>query len=303
MAERGAMGFADFDDDEDDRWLPRHFWRFASWGGAATLAVALALVALASEQGSQRLASAWRPSAEPANANEALLSARIVNAELEARRLNEVVRVVSVDRDRLLSRMASLERTLDEMSGTLTGSVGSIGPAGSGTTTGRGAFIPSPGSPATTPPLASAPRPSAGMPPPFIQAPQTVPAVTPAASAPGTATSGAIPGGRVADAHAAAVDSADPPVLKTDFGIDVGGDNTVEGLRKMWTMLRGNHSALLEGLRPLMTIREGAKSLELRLVLGPLASPAVAARYCTALSVSGVACQPAPYDGQKLAAR
>lgn len=295
MARRGALSIADLDyAANDEPWLPRQFWRYAAWGSAACVAFALAMVALASEQGSQRIAAAWRPPpAEAADTVSTLLAGRIGNTELEARRLNELVRTLTADRDRLMTRIASLERNFDEMSGTLTASVTSGSPS-------RSAFV----TPAATPaaePATPAPvlPPTAGIkptftfpPPPTLMPPQT------------TAVTGSAPTTRITDGHAASVpEPAEPTSRITEFGIDVGADSSLDNLRKRWSTLRGSHAALLEGLRPLVGVRDGQKTIELRLILGPLASPGVAARYCTALSVSGVVCQPTPYEGQKLASR
>ena len=67
--------------------------------------------------------------------------------------------------------------------------------------------------------------------------------------------------------------------------------------------MKANQPGLLEGLRPLIALREGQKggSPELRLVAGPLANASVAARLCAALAAAGQACQPAVFDGQRLA--
>jgi hypothetical protein len=60
---------------------------------------------------------------------------------------------------------------------------------------------------------------------------------------------------------------------------------------------------MLEGLRPVIAIREGARpgAVELRLIAGPLANASIAARLRAALAAAGQACQPAVFDGQRLA--
>jgi hypothetical protein len=52
-----------------------------------------------------------------------------------------------------------------------------------------------------------------------------------------------------------------------------------------------------------MSVREGKRpgEIELRLVAGPLGNAGAAARLCAALAAAGKACQPAVYDGQRLA--
>ena len=77
----------------------------------------------------------------------------------------------------------------------------------------------------------------------------------------------------------------------------------IEGLRSLWTTLKASQPALFEGLRPVISVREGQKAgaIELRLVAGPLPNASIAARLCAALSAVGQSCQPAVFDGQRLA--
>jgi hypothetical protein len=72
-----------------------------------------------------------------------------------------------------------------------------------------------------------------------------------------------------------------------------------------WQTLRAAHPALLEGLQPVASVREtphGGK-IELRLVAGPLPQAGAATQLCSALTMFGMFCQPAVYDGQHLARR
>ena len=60
---------------------------------------------------------------------------------------------------------------------------------------------------------------------------------------------------------------------------------------------------LIDGLRPVVSIRDGARpgEVELRLVAGPLPNAGLAARLCNSLAALGLVCQPALFDGQRLA--
>jgi hypothetical protein len=102
---------------------------------------------------------------------------------------------------------------------------------------------------------------------------------------------------------AAGPGAAESVATKTEFGVDIGGNASIEGLRAQWASLKASQPALFDGLRPVIAIREGAKpgALELRLVAGPLANASIAARLCAALSAAGQTCQPAVFDGQRLA--
>jgi hypothetical protein len=111
--------------------------------------------------------------------------------------------------------------------------------------------------------------------------------------------------GRVAAGHLATGSpaGAESVATKTEFGVDLGTNATIEGLRALWARLKANQPGLLEGLRPVMALREGQRggAPELRLIAGPLANASVAARLCAALGAAGQACQPAVFDGQRLA--
>ena len=94
--------------------------------------------------------------------------------------------------------------------------------------------------------------------------------------------------------------AAPPP---TQYGVDIGSGLTLQALRARWQTLRAAHPALLEGMQPIVRVSEtphGSK-IELRLVVGPLAQPGAASQLCSALTMFGMFCQPAVYDGQHLA--
>jgi hypothetical protein len=92
---------------------------------------------------------------------------------------------------------------------------------------------------------------------------------------------------------------------KTEFGVDLGGEASMDGLRALWANLRGNHSQALANLRPVVAVRESGRAgvPELRLIAGPLANAGAAARTCAGLQAKGVACQTTVFDGQRLALR
>ena len=92
-------------------------------------------------------------------------------------------------------------------------------------------------------------------------------------------------------------------VTRTDFGLDLGAGGSLDALRAQWTTIKAQHGAVLEGLRPLVTVQDQPQrgGLELRLVAGPLANAAEAARLCMVISATGRPCQPAAFEGQRLA--
>jgi hypothetical protein len=264
--------------------IARRAWRLSVWSGLTIVSIAAAVLAAFSDPGARRLALG-----DTATASE---PARSPGSDIENRRLADAVRALTADRDRLAARVSALERSLDDV----TGSIPSR-PDGN-----RSAA-----NPAASPlPPALAPRPTvnaeparAPSPPPATAAPATVPAPgsaqTPAAAPPGRAASWA----PIAGDTGAAASTA----TRTEFGIDLGTAATVEGLRSLWDAIKGSQAPLIEGLRPVVAVRDGAKpgALELRLVVGPLANAGVAARLCAALADAGLTCAPAVFDGQRLA--
>jgi hypothetical protein len=241
----------------------RDLWRTALWGLAAAAALSLAAYASTTNTGGERLmlaASQMHEIVRPTG----IKPPRPLDAR-EGQRLAESVRVLSSDRDRLLARIAALEHSLQDV----TGSIARVSKA-----VEAAAERPAPVAVQADPPAddTTASVNAAGLPPPRRpQHPQAVP------DAPG----------------------------KTEFGLDIGGAGTLDGLRTLWAAARQRHAAALDGLRPIVHLRETRRpgGLDLRLVAGPLPNAAAAARLCATLTAAGAACHPTVFDGQRLAAR
>jgi len=248
----------------------RSLARLGSWGAAAAGALLIAVLAMRSDAGARRVAGALNADAQTATQ----LAARRQELETETKRLVESVRTLSSDRDRLLARVTVLERNLEDV----TGSVGRIGNA------------------------QNAAAQSSPLPP--VQLPQG-PSVITSLSVPPTVT--AFPSARIATAHSAARGSAPAPdsvATVTDFGVDIGGGPTIESLRDLWVSAKGTHGSIFDGLRPVISVRDGKPgTAELRLVVGPLSNASAAAKICASLAASGWTCRPAVFDGQRLALR
>ena len=243
--------------------------RLGVWIALATVAVLTAVLTARTETGVRRIATLLTPAppetARAAKAPTAQLASRQAEQDAEQRRLSEAVRALASDRDRFLARLSTLESNLEEVTG-------SIPPAAASS---------------------KAPSPAVGV----VAAP--LPAL-PSTPQPNAAVSHRVAAGHLATGAPAAADSV---ATRTEFGVDVGGNASIEGLRTLWNTLKTAQPALFEGLRPLITVREGQKprAIELRLVAGPLPNASIAARLCAALSSAGQACQPAVFDGQRLA--
>ena len=114
----------------------------------------------------------------------------------------------------------------------------------------------------------------------------------------------------VATAPAAATDEeADEATLpkvavqRTEFGVDLGSANSVNGLRALWRgLLKSRANAPLAALRPIIMVKEVTSGLgmQLRLVAGPLNDAGAAARICATLTENKRTCETTIFDGQRL---
>jgi hypothetical protein len=244
--------------------------RLGLWISLATVALVVVVVVARTESGIRRIAGLLAP-AEVARTSKAPQLANRPFDDVEQRRLAETVRTLSADRDRLAARLSQLERSLDEVTG-------SIPPKNVVVKSSEAVPIP-----IVSPPVASAAP--ASLPPQTSQTAPTSPS-------------------RVAAGHlATGTNAADSVATKTEFGVDLGGNASIEGLRSLWSNLKSAQPALFDGLRPVIAIREGQKpvGIELRLIAGPLPNASIAARLCASLGAAGQSCQPAVFDGQRLA--
>jgi hypothetical protein len=237
----------------------------ALWG--LTAAGALTAVTYAASTGIGR----ERVKVAIAEVHEALMptgvqTPRPLSAQ-EGRRLAETVQTLAADRERLLARIATLEHSVEDM----TGSIARVQKAAE-----AAQHPPEPAPP--VPPHQPEAAPPATAPAEEVTSSITVPSATPAPPLP-------------------------PRPAKPEFGLDLGGATTIEALRVAWTAALRKHGRLLEGLHPVVHTRERSRpgGVELRLVAGPLPNAATAARMCAALTAAGAICQPSVFDGQRLA--
>ena len=96
----------------------RPLWRLTAWGGAAAVALAIAVFASQTETGSQRLAAvALADSAVHPVATVKIPQRR--EQEWEIARLEAQLRTLTSDRDRLAERVASLEHNIEDITGSI----------------------------------------------------------------------------------------------------------------------------------------------------------------------------------------
>ena len=290
----------------------RELMRVGLWGLAACGALTLAAAASWSDPGMIRLELAL---ANLRNIGEPPARPQLATAKVEedaaTRRLFETVQMLTADRERLMARIDALQRNFEDLTGSIT----------------RAAEKPADPAPQSPPAVTTTPSAAGALPTPAwpeppaplsLAAPVTAPATTAstlALNAGGPISQQAnvwpnVPVPRPAppppQTQAAAPADPVPPSGsgKQEFGIDLGVAPNAEGLRALWTAAKARHGSALEGLRPIMVVRErGPGNLELRLVVGPLPSAAAAARLCAMLGSVSATCQPALFEGQRLALR
>lgn len=188
------------------------------------------------------------------------------DAEAVTRQLADAVRILASNDELLRGRVAAVEHDLGDVTGSIrqVAAVSEARHADDGpTVSATAAVTASAAAPLDTPPPA----------PPAISLP--VEAAAPVA----------------------------PVSTTTQYGVDIGSGLTLQALRARWQSLSAAHPALLDGMQPIVRVGEtphGGK-IELRLVVGPLAQAGSAAQLCSTLTMFGMFCQPAVYDGQHLA--
>lgn len=282
--------------------------RLATWGTGAAVALAVAGLTTLSTTGSQRIALAattWTGDGAPGQVTVAQVT-ETRNVEAETRRLNEAIRLLAADRDRLITRVASLEHNVDDMTGSIkrqaqqpplpsipqaepeaktTASLPAIPAAAPEATTSAGAETAA----ANDTPEWLADQfkawPSAAV--AFEMAPMPEPEIQ----------TGSVP-------LSSASPQAQPDAVRAEFAVDIGHGSNLEQVRTLWRALRTKHARLFAGLRPIIALREDHPgTIDIRLLVGPLANAGEAARLCGYLIAAKVRCSTQPFDGQQLAER
>lgn len=306
---------------EEDEFDGRTMWRLASWGAGSVAALVIAILATRSPAAINRDQLA---SAELARQSQQVQWIA-KESQNKARELAAAVETLNADRDRLYTRVAVLEQGLDSVTGALARQ-----PEPATATTAQPAALsaaappPAP-SPSSSPSSAEADpigpfRPTETRP---AETPAPLPKIAPVATVtPATPPAPAKPAEQKAETPAAdqspppAVTAAIPPpdpatsdlpsagiVRRTEFGVDLGAAKSVEGLRAVWRGAIKTNAQHLASLQPIIVVKERTDGLgmQLRLVAGPLADAAEAAKICAGLlTESNRACETSVYEGQRL---
>lgn len=277
---------------QDENLDLRGLARLGLWGAAAVVALLITVFATRSDIGARRMAAVFGQSAPAAQAirlqtEPSAVTARTAELEFETRQLGATVRSLSTDRDRLLARVTMLERNVEDVTGSISRVTTRPVPSSEPTSKSEPASKPEIAAP-TVRLVSIGPSVVA-----TISSPLTIPSPSPETLA------------RVGLSAIPSASDDDNTATRTAFGVDIGTGANVTALRNVWNALKRNHAALFDGLHPVITVRDGTRagSVELRLVVGPLGNAAAAARLCGNLANAGLSCQPAIFDGQRLALR
>ena len=262
-------------------------WRQAGWGLAAIAALFVAVLSTRDDDAMQRvgtlLVSLNLVPAPPAKPQ--------FDAETAARQLAQAVRGLADDRDRLATRLTTLERDMDDTTGSIKKQIEAVKTAKSDAPPWPEGAPPVPMTPAdiaamvktVSPPPAPAAAANAPSPSPPIAANPSPPSQPAAATSPSPA-------------------EAAPPAA-TAYGADIGTALTMKALHARWTSLRTAHPALFEGLQPLVSLKQNPRTnkAELHLIVGPYSNADAAEQFCDFIVPFHLTCQPAMFDGSRLA--
>jgi len=89
------------------------------------------------------------------------------------------------------------------------------------------------------------------------------------------------------------------PAQRSEFGIDLGSANSLDGLRAIWQRLTKANKTL-GALHPIVVVKERGSNMQLRLVAGPISDAATAAKLCAGMAAADYFCETTVYDGQRL---
>jgi hypothetical protein len=213
---------------------------------------------------------------------------RVTQLESDVLLLTAQVRALTVERDRLAGRIALLESSIDDMTGAIKRQAAATAAALAAKTT-----PPTPSAPATTAPSAAANASPAASP--------TPPPIAAAAPKADTQTTAAVPLPPTRVAAVSANDAAPPATNQNEFGLDLGGAVTLDGIRQRWITVKASFGPLLSGMYPLAAREHRAGASGYRLVVGPLPNSPAATGLCAHFAAARTACKSVKFDGEQIA--
>jgi hypothetical protein len=257
-----------------------NLWRQAGWGLAAVAALFVAVLSGRDDGAMQRVGALLvsldvLPAPPPKHQ---------FDPESAARQLAQAVRGLAEDRDRLATRLAAIERDMGDMTGSIKKQIEAV----------KAAKSEPPPWPGDAPPVPMTPADIAAM----------ITPVSPAAASPAPSQSTAASPPSAEPVTAAGPAPAEvPATAATAYGADIGTASTMKALQARWVGLRTAHPALFDGLQPLVNLKQNRRSnrTELHLVVGPYSNAEAAEQFCDFVMPFHLTCQPAMFDGSRLA--
>jgi hypothetical protein len=281
-------------DARDDRFDGLAIVRLTSWATAAAVALGVAVLASLTLAGSQRIGSAIAGLAGGAVRPPAQLAARQADIENDRRSLNEALRLLASDRDRLMARVASIERNLDDITGSIKSQMAARPMPEINSLQDPANFD---ALPAITARSSSAKR--AALPDWLANVPEPWPSPSSAmvfAPGPPSPPASAVRVGALPEAQPMAT-----TVSRTEFGVDIGSGSDLDEVRMLWNAAKARHGRVFGNLRPIVVRREDRAGFpDYRLVIGPLSNASAAAKLCAALGAADTMCSTRPYQGERL---
>jgi len=253
-------------------------WRQAGWGLAATAALGVAVLSGRDDAAPQKVAallSSLRSQSPPPVEHS-------FDAETAARQLAQAVRSLADDRDKLAARLGAAEHEMRDMSGAIKQQI-EVAKAEAIRTAEQ-----APPWPDSVPPVPMTLADVAVMVKTVSPAPANE-ADPPAATSASTTAEQAPP-----DTTAS---------LGQAYGVDLGTVSTMKTLHHRWVALRTAHPQLFAGIQPVVSVKQNSRTgrTELHLIVGPYANAETAARFCDFVVPFHINCQPAMFDGSRLA--
>jgi hypothetical protein len=280
------------------RYTMQDLWRQAGWGLAAVAAVFVAVLSSRDEMAVQRITTLL----VSLNVLPAPPQQHQFDAESAARQLAQAVRGLVSDRDRLATRLATLERDMEDMTGSVKKQIEAVKTAKSEPPPWPESAPPLPMTPADVAAMVKAvspaPAAAAATDPPPPNQPASQASNQPVAEATADAPSSNPP------ATAAAPSAGETlQATATPYGADIGTASTMKALNLRWKWLRSAHPAIFDGLQPLVSVRQNPRTsrTELHLLVGPYANAEAATQFCDFIVPYHLTCQPAMFDGSRLA--
>ena len=263
-------------------------WLFG-WGVATAIALSALAITSQTPTANERLRSIFAANEPSAVAQ---MPPRLARLESETQTLSEQIRALNADRDRLAGRIALIESSVDDMTGTIKRQAAVTAAALAAVKTEK-----------------STPAAAAAM--------TAVPARAPTASAPAEMAAAAaaetraepiatssvpLPPGRAAPPQPVG-DAPATVTYASEFALDLGSAPTLDGVRQRWATVKANFGPLLSGMHPLAAPDRRQGKAGYRLLVGPLPNSPAATALCAHFNAAHTTCRPAKFEGEQIAQR